>query len=443
MLEVTYGDASPASVDAAVRPAEFGGHESVEKFRRLVVDARRSASVVASSQDEARSTAVEVGRVAAQVGISHVGLGARTTRQLAVHQSLVCDAIQPGCNKCVLISWCSEGKARRRLQADSTKPLAVDLFAGAGGLSLGLTQAGWRIALAVEADRDAAQTYRVNHPGVPVAELDVARTTHADLRALGVGDAAVQAVVAGPPCQGYSHAGRRRADDEKNQLFRHVTRLAAALGSQTVAIENVLGTRSVEGRAFADSILRSLRGRAYRAQAFDLNAIDFGVPQRRRRLIFVGVSADDRVPAIVAERGTETPTLEATLKDLPPFPSGTNAEFYVGPDGAPVWNGSTMRHSLAVIQKISEIPPGGGPISYRRLHLDAARTLIAGHRALPVHPWLDRTISVREAARIQGFPDTYVFCGSRSAQPLQVANAVPPALGASVGRALQVAISRA
>jgi len=89
------------------------------------------------------------------------------------------------------------------------------------------------------------------------------------------------------------------------------------------------------------------------------------------------------------------------------------------------------------VRKIRKLKPGQGPISYRRLDEDAARTLIAGHRALPVHPWLHRTISVREAARIQGFRDDYVFCGPPSEQPLQVANAVPPAVASAVARAVR------
>jgi DNA (cytosine-5)-methyltransferase 1 len=98
-----------------------------------------------------------------------------------------------------------------------------------------------------------------------------------------------------------------------------------------------------------------------------------------------------------------------------------------------------MRHSARVVRKISQIEQGQGPISYRRLDDDAARTLIAGHRALPVHPWLDRTISVREAARIQGFRDDYVFCGLPHAQPLQVANAVPPPVASAVARVIMAA----
>ena len=100
-----------------------------------------------------------------------------------------------------------------------------------------------------------------------------------------------------------------------------------------------------------------------------------------------------------------------------------------------------MLHCERVVEKIAAIKAGEGPISYRRLHKDLARTIVAGHRALPVHPYLHRTISVREAARLQGFADTHVFCGTRSQQPLQVANAVPPLLAQAVAGALLNAVA--
>jgi len=132
----------------------------------------------------------------------------------------------------------------------------------------------------------------------------------------------------------------------------------------------------------------------------------------------------------------ETPRLDTVLAGPLELPHSTDAEYAAAPDGSVLRNASTMRHSQAVVDKISAIEPGGGPISYRRLERDLARTLVAGHRALPVHPWLNRTISVREAARIQGFDDTYFFCGPRWEQPLQVANAVPPPVGQAVANHL-------
>ena len=133
----------------------------------------------------------------------------------------------------------------------------------------------------------------------------------------------------------------------------------------------------------------------------------------------------------------KTATLYEHLQDLPSLGPGEGSERLLLSDGRVVLNSRAMKHSRRVVAKIKAIRPGGGPISYRRLDVDVARTLVAGHRALPVHPIEHRAITVREAARIQGFPDTYFFCGPRSSQPLQVANAVPPALARAVARELR------
>jgi DNA (cytosine-5)-methyltransferase 1 len=136
----------------------------------------------------------------------------------------------------------------------------------------------------------------------------------------------------------------------------------------------------------------------------------------------------------------ETPRLEDVFAVLPEIGHGTVAEYFVDDSGQEHLNMSTMAHSVRVIRKIEEVKAGEGPISYRRLEPAEARTLIAGHRAMPVHPTLNRTISVREAALIQGFPREYFFCGPRAEQPLQVANAVPPPLAAAVARHLRTVL---
>ena len=331
------------------------------------------------------------------------------------------------CDACVLVSFCAVGQQRVALDdPDDPKPVAIDLFAGAGGLGYGFRRAGWRVAVAVERDRDAAQTYRANNPGTPVLEADVTEMTADDLRAVSPG-LEPAAVLAGPPCQGYSAAGARDPDDPQNRLYEDVVRMADALGASVILLENVPGLRRVNGVGFSEKILAALNHRRT-AEHHELLASDFGVPQARRRLFFLAFGSDNETVgapspthSVVSSDGfTTTPTLESVLRGPLEVPSGTIEDTVVLEDGTFVANSATMRHSRRVIDKIAKIKPGKGPISYRRLQRDLARTLVAGHRALPVHPWLDRTISVREAARIQGFSDSYVFCGPRSNQPLQV-----------------------
>lgn len=367
------------------------------------------------------------------------------------HGRAVCQNRGAQCSSCVLVSFCDEGRKRCSTGA-SEAPVAIDLFSGAGGLGSGFRDEGFRIAVAVEQDRNAAQTYRANNPGVPVLEADVASLTGQGLKKQFPGIRSVDVVLAGPPCQGYSWAGKRRPHDSKNRLFEQVVRLAEELQSQLVVMENVPGLRRVNGVGFSAAILGRLR-RSYDAEGFELRACEFGVPQERRRIFFLGRlrgcgAAPGPPKATHAPFGTpdsglpETPSLEARLSGDLELGPGEDAEWRILASGLQLLNASTMKHSKEVIAKIAGIEPGKGPISYRRLERDVARTLVAGHRALPVHPWLDRSISVREAARIQGFADSYVFCGPRAEQPLQVANAVPPPLARAVARGLRELLGR-
>jgi len=360
------------------------------------------------------------------------------------HGRAVCRSTNPRCGECVLISFCREGRSRVG-QNENGRPHAVDLFSGAGGMGSGFREAGYQIVVAVEHDRHAAQSYRANNPGVPVIEADVTKLTGTALRSYVPGLDDLQVLLAGPPCQGYSTAGPRQSRDPRNQMFRHVSRLAKELKAAIVVFENVPGLLRVNGIDFLQRILGSLRAQGYRAAAHLVTASDFGVPQNRRRYFIIAQRADfgDMVPPLVPthrrpgiannDDRSATPTVREALSGLPEFGPGVNAEWVVWEDGSTLLNASTMNHCERVVAKIKQIKPGGGPISYRRLEGDLARTLVAGHRALPVHPSLHRTMSVREAARLQGFPDTYVFCGPRGEQPLQVANAVPPPVAYAVG----------
>lgn len=370
---------------------------------------------------------------------------------LVHHGRAVCRTENPVCSACPLVSFCQQGQ--ERISAASTAPVAIDLFAGAGGLGFGFGQAGFRVALAVEADRHAAQTYRLNNPGVPVVEGQLDETTTVrSLRRHMPGVSAVTAVLAGPPCQGYSSAGSRDPEDVRNTLYRHVARLAKGLRAEIVVLEQVPGVRRVNGHGFLNTIRDCLRKAGYATDAHLVHACEFGVPQHRARYLFLGRRRTRRFskppPAPISTHTAHaesasppaglatTPSLLDVLSQIPPLGAGSRAEYHSGPDGIRYFNMSTMKHTDRVIAKIEAIGPGAGPISYRRLETREARTLIAGHRALPVHPRLHRSISVREAALIQGFPLGYIFCGPPAEQPLQVANAVAPPLARAIASQL-------
>ncbi|TDC88827.1 DNA (cytosine-5-)-methyltransferase [Actinomadura sp. 7K507] len=377
-------------------------------------------------------------------------MGQRLHVNLIHHGRAICRTQKPACGSCPLISFCAVGQGELRSDA---RPVAVELFAGAGGLALGFQEAGFRVAVAVEMERNAAQTHRANHPGTVVLERDVNKITADHVRAVAPWVGEVAAVIGGPPCQGYSIAGKRDPDDAKNVLFKQQVRLASELEARFVVIENVPGMRNIKGIRFHEAVEQELREHGYNPDHRVVKASNYGVPQLRWRLIFTaqllhkssgdeprmppGDYCGDRRDQCQCGRDWVPTVLEVLGRPgLPELDSGEVAEYRLLEEGVVLLNGSTMKHGRKVIDKIAGIEPGKGPISYRRLHLDLARTIVAGHRALPVHPTLHRTISVREAARIQGFRDDYVFCGSRGKQPLQVANAVPPALGEAAAREL-------
>ncbi len=376
----------------------------------------------------------------------------RLHMNLVHHGREVCRSRNELCGECVLVSFCGRGREAVSASARKGSDVAVDLFAGVGGMSSGFREQGYRVALAVERDRHAAQTYRLNNPGVPVIEATITeRTRAASLRRYMPGIKKIGVMLAGPPCQGYSAAGARRPNDPQNQLFDHVARLARQLKVENVVLENVPGVRRVNGHGFLHAIIDSFERAGFAVAAHLLRANDFGVPQRRVRYFFLARRGRRSLPPSApapthrrhghADETTsplpQTPALSDLFRALPVLPAGVDAERLVCADGRTLLNMSTMAHSARVIRRIESFQPGDEPISYRRLGPVEARTVVAGHRALPVHPFEHRTISVREAAIVQGFPLDYFFCGPRAEQPLQVANAVPPPLAAAVARHLK------
>jgi len=361
---------------------------------------------------------------------------------LEEHAASIC-APKPRCGSCMLVSFCATGV--RRLSSNRlTSPTVLDLFGGAGGLGYGFRQARFRVGLAVELDREAAQSYRLNNPGVPVLEADVADLTSADV--LGYMGSAPTVICAGPPCQSYSLAGTRADDDPRHHLFEFVLALSRKLRPKALVIENVPGIgRAIGDGSFRETLVREI-GKQFGTEVMTMDAREHGVPQSRKRLFFVGrAKATEPFGAPPPShsfdgsgRRKATPTVLDVLRRLPRRRHGSSNDVHVREDGVVVRNLATMLHSERVLRKIAAIRPGEGPISYRRTRPDYARTVVAGHRALAVHPTQHRTLSVREAASLQGFPEHYAFMGFRANTPLQVANAVPP----PVARALALHIRR-
>jgi DNA (cytosine-5)-methyltransferase 1 len=371
--------------------------------------------------------------------LADLGLSQKVERALGEYGSRFCRTKSPKCTRCVLISFCAKGIRKRRSTLSGLT--AIDVFSGAGALSLGFAHEGFRIGVALEYDRNAAQTYRYNHPGVPVIEADIARFKPSHLSRWVPARPTV--LIAGPPCQGYSAAGRRVPEELSNRHYRHVATIARSLQARLVVMENVPGLRSVNGVDFERPILRAFARSGYTVRCELVNASEYGVPQRRSRMIFFGGRQGLALvaPQLTPRDRRRRHTVASALRGLPALSSGQGQDA-TQCRGRPLFNHRAMKHSRPVIKKIAKTRPGTGPISYRRLSLDLATTIVAGHRALPVHPRQHRTITVREAARLQTLPDSFRILGPHHHQPTQVANVVPYRLARALARATRRAASQ-
>ena len=348
-------------------------------------------------------------------------------------------------------------------------PLAgIDLFAGAGGLSLGARLAGVRVGLAIESDPHAARTYTVNHPDTTVLATDIRFLTPTRLRAwTRTRDNLV--VFGAPPCQGFSWSNVRTRNiaNPLNWLFEEFLKVVAVVRPAWIIFENVQGLATTE-RGFFFSHITDRLSEHYLLYHAVLNAMDYGVPQARSRFFLVG--SRDGLPFTFPVKHPEPPpTVEDALRDLPSLSSGaTQCSRPYGPT-PPSRYGRRMRglrssccnhlvtqNSTLVLSRYRHIPQGGNweniPVTlmqnykapvrchtglYYRLRSDHPSIVIGNYRKnMLIHPTQHRGLSVREAARIQSFPDWYQFCGSIGFQQQQVGNAVPPLLARSVFRAI-------
>jgi DNA (cytosine-5)-methyltransferase 1 len=322
-------------------------------------------------------------------------------------------------------------------------PTAVGLFVGGGGLDLGFKQAGFRLLAATDIDVDAERTHMKNWPDVPFVLSDV-RTLSVARLIEATGGRRPDVIVGGPPCQGFSTLGDRLSSDPRNDLVDAFVRIVDGLRPQAIVLENVRAIATEYKGRFRDYIVNRFQEIAYNIFFSVLNAADYGVPQLRQRAFFVGF-ADPRV-------AYDFPT--------PTHGPGRNPYATVGmaindlaDRGSEIPNHIALRHTEKVVARYRLIPEGGMlpppsamPVeirrqnfgsTYKRLHRDApSLTIVPGNNALPVHPFLDRSLTPREAARLQTFPDDYVFEGDRRKQCILVGNAVPPRLAAVIARSV-------
>ena len=345
-------------------------------------------------------------------------------------------------------------------------PSYVDLFAGAGGLSVGLERAGFELVHAVEVDEDARQTFANNRDGLAVEALsgDIREVSPAEIPDV-VGHDTVDLVVGGPPCQGFSEVISPDGSDERNHLFENFVDWVAALDPTAVLFENVRGMQQTAGGEFLDAVTESFGRLGYDVTHRVVRASDFGVPQHRRRLLVLAAKSDMAVSPFdeFALDPVATPGVADGIDDLPAVAPGEEVTDYTTQpetvlqadlrgDTAELSAHVAANHTDEMVEMISHIPDGGDRTaipeerqpssgyhnSYSRLDSAAPAVAITSNMSKPssarcIHPFEDRGLTPREGARLQTFPDSYRFSGGLVSVRRQIGNAVPPYLAEAIG----------
>jgi len=328
---------------------------------------------------------------------------------------------------------------------------------------MGAEQCGIRIKYAVEADINAASTFQANHPQTKVLNRDIRKVKRSDFSGLDRHQPLI--VFGGPPCQGFSTSNQKNRDAENanNWLYREFIRIVRSAKPNWIVFENVKGLIETENGYFLEAVLLGLKKLGFTTSHFVLNSADYGVPQTRNRLFIIG--SRDGIGISPPAKLTKQVTVKQAFADLPALGNGAAQDLvsYSGPAKADYarlmrnglrqcYNNIVTNNAPHILERYSHIPQGGNwediPASlmenykdvtrchtgiYRRLHPDRPSVVIGNFRKnMLIHPWADRGLSVREAARLQSFPDKFRFHGSIGFQQQQVGNAVPPKLAEAV-----------
>ena len=364
----------------------------------------------------------------------------------------------------------------------------IDLFSGCGGMSLGFEEAGFNVKVAIEMDDWASETYKKNHNKTRVITKNI--TEIIDLKTIFDCETHIDGIIGGPPCQGFSLSGNRDKKDPRNSLFMEFVRFVKFYKPKFFVMENVTGILSMKtqnNEYVKDIILNEFDKAGYDVKLLKLNASDYGVPQNRIRIFFVGIRRDlssgleNIYPKAIKSKGSYI-TIKDALMDLPQIKSGEGQEKYdyttepqneyqmwMRRKSCSVKNHFAMRHTSRLIERFEQIGFGqsvadvdeafkqrkrgnASEISGKTFSQNNMRphpekpspTIPASFQSNFIHPYLNRNYTAREGARLQSFPDHYIFYGKRTtmsweknlSQYQQIGNAVPPLLAKAIGKSI-------
>lgn len=351
-------------------------------------------------------------------------------------------------------------------ELDNKKPTVVELFSGLGGISIGFGMAGFQTTLGLDIHRPSIETFRKSHPTATAILGDIRKTLKLNgdnsdsilVKTIGqrLGKRKLDVLVAGIPCQGFSMSNRKRNEfDERNYLFYYFLEAVHSLKPKVVMLENVLGLKTLSNGKFARTMEYLLKEAGYNTHHKVLNAANFGVPQIRKRVVFIGVKEGELIPFPIPLVGDEhTVTVKDAIRDLPPLKSGelkieysnnkkeisNFAKTMIGTCQY-LLNHKAPKHDKSVIKKIENTKQGEPMYSKFK-----QRIRLAWNKPSPTqvsggirpqfqfgHPTQARGLSVRERARIQSIPDNVEIFGGVVQGRVQTGNAVPPLLAKAIG----------
>lgn len=336
----------------------------------------------------------------------------------------------------------------------------IDLFSGCGGMSLGFEMSGFKELLAIDNWKDALVTYEHNRNDAHTLCADLSCLSPEDVKnKYNIDD--VDVIIGGPPCQGFSLAGKRIIEDERNKLYKSFVNFVRCFRPKAFVMENVPNILSIGGGMVRDSILKDFEDLGYTINVQVLTASDYGVPQNRRRAVFVGFSGRTKFNFPQPFDTPKVTSYEA-LCDLPEG-SLSNGEKYpieiqndyqrlMRQNSTGVYNHDITIHNDKTIEIIAMVPDGGNykdlPIELqqtRKVHIAWTRlcstkpsfTIDCGHNH-HFHYKYNRVPTARESARLQSFPDKFVFIGNKGSQLRQIGNAVPPLLAKAISSQIKI-----
>lgn len=349
----------------------------------------------------------------------------------------------------------------------------IDLFSGVGGLSYGFSKMSeFTILAANEIEKDISIAYSLNHPNVEMLNCDINQLTEEKFNEVLKGQK-IDLIVGGPPCQSYSTLGKRQMDERAN-LFMQYKRILNILKPKAFVFENVSGILSMDKGRLFEKVKQEFESLGYKLKYKLLNAVDYGVPQHRERVILVGFKGENNFEYPLPTHGENLKpyiTLEEAIGDLPSIKSGqTNNTF--NPSISNEFldfvrkNNETMtehfapnngEHLIKIMEALKDgqskddlpeniRPKSGYKNTYAKLWWKKPSTTITRNFACPsssrcIHPRDSRAMSIREGARLQSFPDDYKFYGSDGMKRLEIGNAVPPLLSKAIAEQMLIALN--